>query len=239
MDGVTLQFLGQAGYILSSGGTRVVVDPYLSDGCGVGDARFSRLFPPPVSPEELQADVFIVTHAHRDHLDPDTVGPYRHKQSTRFIAPRLTAPKLLTLGVPECNVSVVDHAGQLSLPGVDITGVFALGTTPESCDTCGYLLTFPNGQTVYTCSDTSYCDLLLQCAPRNVDVLLVCINGKFGNLTATEALALTKAVQPKVVIPNHYDVMALNSENPETFRYLCDGLDSRVVVLSPGEYFGW
>jgi len=237
MNGVNVQSLGQAGYFITSDGLRIVIDPYLSDSCGAADERFGRLFPPPIAPEDLDADVMIITHNHTDHLDPATIGPYRHKATTRFIAPRLTAPALAALGVPESNISIVDHAGELSLPGVTVTGVFALGTTPDSVDTCGYLLTFPSGQTIYTCSDTSWCDLLAQCAPKDVGLLLVCINGHFGNMDIDQALLLTKAVRPRIVVPNHYDVMALNSENPEIFRLLYDqaGLPGQCVILAAGE----
>jgi len=237
MKEVIVQSLGQAGYLVESDGLRIAIDPYLSDSCGVADARFSRLFPPPIAPADLEVDIMIITHNHTDHLDPETIGPYRHKATTRFVAPRLTASALAATGVPEGNISVVDHAGTLSLPGVTITGVFALGTSPDSVDTCGYLLAFPTGQTLYTCSDTSWCDLLAQCAPKAVDVLLVCINGHFGNLNVDQALLLTKAVQPRIVVPNHYDVMALNSENPETFRLLYDqsGLSGQCVILAAGE----
>jgi L-ascorbate 6-phosphate lactonase len=239
MDGVTIQFLGQAGYLISSGGMRIVIDPYLSDSCGTKNPLFSRLHPAPISPADLEADVMIITHSHQDHLDPGTIEPYRHKDTTRFISPRLTAPALVKFGVPEDNVSVVDHAGQLVYKSVKFTGVFALGTSPDAVDTCGYLLTFPSGETVYTCSDTGWCGLLADCAPKDIDVLLVCINGKFGNLDVDQALELTRVVKPETVIPNHYDVMALNSENPETFRFFFErmGLPGQCVILESGEIF--
>ena len=239
MNEVHIQFLGQAGYKITSGHVRIAIDPYLTDSCGVSDPRFKRAYPPPVAPEELDVDIMILTHNHGDHLDPETIKPYRHKNTTRFIAPRLTAPALLKLGVPEQNITVVDHAGRLELPGVTLTGVFALGTSPDSIDTCGYLMTFPGNRTIYTCSDTAWCPLVADCAPKDIDVLLVSINGHFGNLNVDQALLLTRAVRPKIVIPNHYDLMPINSENPETFRFLfdCARLPGRCVILAPGETF--
>ena len=236
MRGIDVQFLGQAGYLIQTDGLRIAIDPYLSDSCGA-DARFARLYPPPVTPEALEVDVMIITHDHQDHLDAETLRAYRHTATTRFVAPRLAAAALEKLGVPSGNISVVDHAGRLPLPGVDITGVFALGTTPETADTCGYLLTFPSGETIYTCSDTSWCDLLAACAPKDITLLLVCINGHFGNLNIEQAMDLTRAVRPQIVVPNHYDVMALNSANPETFRFLYEsaGLPGRCAILAAGE----
>jgi L-ascorbate 6-phosphate lactonase len=81
----------------------------------------------------------------------------------------------------------------------------------------------------------------LKAAPKNIDVLLTCINGKWGNLNLNEAIKLTQAVEPRYVIPNHYDIMALNSENPESFKVFCKfaGVKSEVVILEAMEEFIW
>jgi len=232
--------IGQAGHVIHSGGCTVIIDPYLSDRCGTNNPLFSRIIPVPVDPAAVKADVFMVTHDHADHLDPETVGAYRYKEVTTFVAPRRAAKKLKALGIPAGNVRVVDQGDTLELPGLAIKGVFALPTDPGVLDTTGYLLTFENGRSVYHTSDTAYCDLLLKACPR-AEVLLPCINGKYGNLNVAQAVELTKAVNPKTVIPNHYDVMALNSENPESFRYFLGaaGAAADCVILDVMEPFIW
>jgi len=236
-DSVALWFLGQAGYYMKSGGQTILIDPYLSDSVGKSAPLFARAYPTPIDPAKIQADIFIVTHDHTDHLDPETIEAYAHKDTTVFVAPRFAAKKLESLNVP--NRVVVDHGVTVTINDVQITGVFALATGADTLDTCGYLITFPNGKTVYHTSDTAYCDLLLAACPKNIDVLLTCINGKFGNLNLAEAVRLTQAVNPKYVIPNHYDVMALNAENPESFRYFCNDkkVSAEVVVLPVLEKF--
>jgi len=83
--------------------------------------------------------------------------------------------------------------------------------------------------------------LLLKACPKTAEVLLPCINGKFGNLNIAEAVSLTKAVKPRYVIPNHYDVMALNSENPESFKYFWEAekAQTKCVILQVMEMFEW
>ncbi len=98
-----------------------------------------------------------------------------------------------------------------------------------------------NGRSVYHSSDTAFTALLLEAAPRAVEVLLVPINGKWGNLNVEQAVALTAAVGPRFVLPNHYDLMALNAENPETFRWFCQQrqLTSRCVIPTVMQPFLW
>jgi L-ascorbate 6-phosphate lactonase len=240
-DSAYLCFLGQAGYIMQACGVTAIIDPYLSDSAGE-HSPFKRAAPPPIFPHELKGDVYIATHAHTDHLDPATLAGYRHVETTRFVAPRHCAKRFESLGIPRERITVIDQGDTANVCGIDITGVYALATDPGVLDTCGYLLKFPNGKSVYHTSDTAWCELLAQAAPKNADVMLVCINGKFGNLNVAQAVALTQAAEPGYVIPNHYDVMPLNAENPETFRYFCEQagvLPERIVILDKMDVFEW
>ncbi len=199
-----LWFLGQAGFIYSDGSVTVAIDPYLSDSVGTVTPDFRRSYPSPMTPEELQVDLFLVTHDHMDHLDPETIGAYPHRTQTTFVAPRFAARKLAKLGIPESRIVRVDAGETATINGAVITGIFALPTSSDVLDTTGYLVTFANGRTVYHASDTDFCPLLLEAAPRGVDVLIAPINGKWGNLNIEQAIALAKAVQPRYVLPCHY-----------------------------------
>ena len=231
-------WLGQAGYYMKCGKCTLLIDPYLTDSVSKSAPLFARAYPAPVQPEAVKADIFIVTHDHMDHLDPETITRYHHKDTTIFVSGRHAAKHLIELGISQNNIKVVGHGDFIELPGVRIDGIFALATDPNTLDTTGIKITFANEKSVYHSSDTAFCDLLLKACPK-ADVLLTCINGKFGNLNIAEAVELTKAVKPKYVIPNHYDVMALNSENPESFRYFCQVEGSECRVLTPLEQFMW
>ena len=75
-----LVWLGQAGFWIETGGARVLIDPYLSDSLAKKYAGqkndHRRMMPPPLSPDDLpRPDLVLVTHAHTDHMDPDTLAP--------------------------------------------------------------------------------------------------------------------------------------------------------------------
>ena len=61
-----LWFLGQAGYLLRFRDITVAIDPYLTDSAAATAPEFARLYPPPIRPEDLRVDLYLVTH---DHLD--------------------------------------------------------------------------------------------------------------------------------------------------------------------------
>ena len=239
-DQAALWALGEAGYLLRSGGKTVVIDPYLSDSVGAANADFKRVFPTPVPPEELRVDIYIVTHDHLDHLDQETIRPYRHKSTTRFVAPRLACRTLRELGIPGWSIVKLDSGEETAIDGVAIRGVYAVPTEPKVIDTAGYRVTFPNGRNVNHTADTAWSPLLMQTLPQ-AEVLLVCINGKWGNLGVAEAVELTVRLSPRYAIPMHYDLMALNSENPQSFAYFmrAKNLAVQVRILKPSEPFIW
>jgi L-ascorbate 6-phosphate lactonase len=233
-------FLGQAGYVIRSGGVSIAIDPYLSDSVGKVAPDFARALPVPVRPEKLDVDVFIVTHDHLDHLDPETVSAYRHARTTAFVAPRLAAAKLAALGIPRGRIRRVDSGESARVRGVMIAGVYAVPTGASVIDTTGYRIEFPNGRSVYHTSDTVYSKVLIDAAPR-AEVLLVCINGKWGNLNVRQAVRLAGAVRPRYAIPNHYDMMRLNAADPKEFKALMAAKHPsvRVRILRVMKPFVW
>ncbi|WP_343702581.1 MBL fold metallo-hydrolase [Chitinophaga sp.] len=236
-----LWWLGQAGYVIRSAGLTIAIDPYLSDAAGRGSPEFSRQYPPPVAAEELEADIYIITHDHLDHLDPETIASLRNKGSARFVAPRLAARKLPALGVPAEQTIVLNAGETWRTEGVEITGVFALPTGADVLDTTGYIVTFGNGRSVYHTSDTQFHPLVLAAAPHAPDLMLVPINGKWNNPGPEQAAEFAKAVRPRFVMPNHYDMMALNAENPAVFKWCCEqqGLGSNCVIAERMQSFIW
>ncbi len=240
-DEAALWWLGQAGYIFRAGDVTAVIDPYLSDSAAENAPQFTRLFPPPIAPEELRADLYLITHDHLDHLDPETIRRYASKEETWFVAPRLAARRLPELGVPENRVVRLDAGETRTICGVLVSGIFALPSGTDVLDTTGYLLTFANSRSVYHTSDTAYHPLVLAAVPREPEVMLVPINGKWGNPNPEQAVDLTAAVNPRFVFPNHYDLMALNAENPDVFRWFCEqrGLGERCIIAQHMTPFIW
>ena len=226
-DQAALWFIGQSGFVLRAGETTVVIDPYLGDSVSKTVPELTRRYPPPIQPDELKADLFIVTHSHLDHLDPETIVPYRFKEETIFISPRLAAKKLLSLGIAPENLVVVDSGISQAVGDVLVEGVYALPNDPEVIDTAGYKLSFANGRSVYHSSDTAFSDVLLAAVPR-AEVALVCINGKSGNLDPSEAARIVVKVQPKYALPHHHDMFDFNAENPRTLGYQLKYLDPSI-----------
>ena len=79
-------FLGQAGFLLiTADGRLVAIDPYLSN-CCERYFGFKRLMPKILEPDDLVLDTLLISHAHYDHFDPDSVPVLMSNGRTQMVA---------------------------------------------------------------------------------------------------------------------------------------------------------
>lgn len=200
-----IRWLGQSGYILSDGTTEICIDPYLSDVVNKVANR-PRVREIPIAPEKLKSDIVICTHNHLDHIDTDSI-PLMDKRNMTFLAPSECRQVLTDMGVE--NFEAFDEGRTVKYGDFEITATFA----DHSVNAVGVLITY-KGERLYFSGDTEYNEKLeeIRC-----DYMFICINGKLGNMNVCEATKLTKIINPKLAIPNHYDMFESNSEDPEKF----------------------
>lgn len=200
-----LRFLGQSGYELKSGQTRILIDPYLSDIVGKLQGR-PRLLPIPEV--EKPCDGVFCTHNHLDHLDPETVVQFPENQV--FYTTADGCRVLQELGKI--------HTVPVSQEQTVTVGDFSVTVVPafHSCEAMGLVIK-AEGITLYFSGDTLYSEKLYEIGEYRPDITLICINGRLGNMTCDEALLTAKAIGARVNIPNHYDMFASNSADPHQF----------------------
>ena len=246
---ITLWWLGQAGFIIKSPAGKVaVLDPYLSNSCkAIGEQHgfdFDRRFPPPLPAKELAgADLYVLTHSHQDHLDPETLAGYReHGGHGPYLAPPETVEKLQALGVPATEISMIWPNKSVTVADLTVRATFAIPLGGDDLTHVGYLFSVKDGPTVYCTGDTGYHDLLGDAvAPHKPDVLAVVINGAFRNLSPAEAAQLARRIDARVVIPTHHDLFPDNSLPPELLRtnLKLQGIGDRYRLLERGVAFDY
>lgn len=200
-----IRWLGQSGYILSDGTTEICIDPYLSDVVNKVANR-PRVREIPIAPEDLKSDIVICTHNHLDHIDTDSI-PLMDKRNMTFLAPSECRQVLTDMGVE--NFEAFDEGRTVKYGDFEITATFADHTVAS----VGVLITH-KGERLYFSGDTEYNKKLeeIRC-----DYMFICINGRLGNMNVCEATKLTNIINPKLAIPNHYDMFESNSEDPKKF----------------------
>ncbi len=199
-----IRWIGQGGYLIGDGKTEICIDPYLSDAVEKASGK-KRLVKAPFSPDELRSDAVICTHDHIDHVDPDAIVKMT---KLRFFAPSDCEKRIKKCGVTD--YIPFDDGDKISVGDFEIEAVYADHTTEMAI---GVLIRH-SGVTVYITGDTYYNERLIR---DGVDIFIVCINGKLGNMSVDEAIRLTNEINPKIAIPSHYGMFAENTEDPKRF----------------------
>lgn len=244
-EGATLAWLGQAGFLVSQGGLRIVIDAYLSDFLAekYRGTRFPhvRMMPPVVAPGEITGvDWLLCTHGHSDHMDPGTIPALlAANPGARVLAPRAERTRAMERGVPADRLVLIDAGECIDLGGVLVTATPAaheeLGKTEDGHLYLGYVLT-GGGVTLWHSGDTvPFPGLAEWLMPFRVDLALLPVNGRDaeraangvpGNLTLEEALGLAHEIGARAVLGHHFGLFDFNTLDP------ADGA-RRLAALSP------
>ncbi len=209
---LTIRWIGQGGYLFSDGEATVCIDPYLSDVVNRVAGR-GRMVKAPFAPAELKCDAVICTHDHLDHVDIDAI-PEMDK-SIPFYAPSHAEKTLRACGVTKYNP--FDEGAKYTVGAFTLEAVYALHSVPAIG-----VLVHHGDLTIYISGDTEYDERLEALKDRKIDVMIICINGRLGNMNAEDAARLTKILSPKVAIPTHYGMFESNTENPEVYTSKID-----------------
>ena len=230
---IEICWLGQGGFLISAGKSRVVVDPYLSD-CVFKKEKLARLHPFPLPLDELKPDLLLISHDHMDHLDPEGVPQILEMYpQCSYISTARAHKHLAELGVPAELNSLLSPGDTLNHREFAVSWLPAFHSDP---DACGFLIEVENKRIIIT-GDTLFKDGLFVPELNNADLLLICINGKLGNMNDVEALEYVTRARPAAAVPMHIGLFAENTADPAEFISGCIALGINSFSMIPGKSF--
>ena len=228
-------FLGQAGFVFKSNTDKLIcIDPYLSDCCN-RYFGFKRLMPYILNPGDIQFDYLLISHAHFDHFDPDSVPVLMSNSKTQLIGAKDVAAECERLNIKD-NLHFLSVGDCFEDKDVKITAVLC-DHGKDTPHAIGFMLEV-SGKRIYYMGDTAYReDWLDDPFIKNVDMLILPINGAFGNLNETQAAKVVSKLTPKLAVPCHYWNFAEHGGNPALF---CEAMksyapDVKYLMMRQGE----
>ncbi len=246
-DAVHIWWLGQSGFLIHSGDTCALVDPYLSDSLtkkyAATDKPHVRMTERVIAPERLDfIDVVTSSHNHTDHLDAETLLPLRAANpklqmivpevNRAFVADRLKSDPTWPIGLAVGERTTV--------AGFEFTAVPAAHETVEA-QFAGYIIR-TLGLSIYHSGDTVLYDGMAQRLTEfKLDLALLPINGAkperrvAGNLNGTEAARVAHDCGAKCVAPCHYEMFEFNTAATDEFIQEAQRLQQPYRVLRAGE----
>jgi len=221
-------FHGHSCFLIESQRARILIDPFLT-----GNPAAI------VKPDQVEADVILLTHAHNDHLG-DTVEIAKRNQA-QVIASHELATWLGWQGVEAHGMSI---GGRYSADfgQVQMTPAFhGNGYVDEEKKEIIYmgmpagLVIQVDGKTLYHAGDTSlFSDMQLIKRKYEIDLAMLPIGDNF-TMGPDDAALAAEWVGAKQVIPMHYNTFPLIEQDPDQFVKKLAEKEIKGVVLKPGE----
>ena len=228
-----ITWLGQGGFLLESQGFRPVIDPYITD-CVYREEGLARLHPFPVPLKELKPDLVLVTHDHMDHLDPDGIPLIQAEYpECRYAGPQRSYDHFRELGVGKEFLTLIPMNTAHAFGPFRVTSVFAAHSDPTSC---GYVIE-AEGKKIYLSGDTNFDERLLASTTKNMNLMLICINGKLNNMNCGDALKCVRSQMPETALPMHIGMFAENTADPAPFVEGCRKLGVKYFAMTVGKEF--
>ena len=232
-NGTTITWLGHATFLVDSGGTRVLIDPWVQGNPACPDDR----------KDVGDVDAMLITHGHFDHI-ADAVDIAKAKGPQTVCIPE-TAHWLGSKGVE--NVIDMNKGGTVETAGCRVHMVHAV----HSCgitdgdkivyggEAAGYVLELPGGFRIYHAGDTAvFSDMALIGRLLRPDIALLPIGDHYtmGPRSAAEGVRLLGV---KTVVPMHFGTFPILTGTPDDLRREASDVDGlEVVDLQPGGSVG-
>lgn len=238
----TIYSVGQAGFIIKSkSGQLLGIDLYLSNCVRYVENRedYERLLPVILNPCDLELDVLICTHFHRDHYDIESVPGLMANGKTKLFCARDCRDDVKEEGIDKNRVDFVSPGdtktcGDFTLHFVNCDhgqgAPLAVGVIVE---VDGYKILGVGDSCLRTDRVNEYLEY------GNPDVMIAPINGAYGNLNESECAVLANSVKPGITIPCHYGMFEAHGGSSERFSEIMkkEYPENKFVIMKQGDAY--
>jgi L-ascorbate metabolism protein UlaG (beta-lactamase superfamily) len=220
-----LHYHGHSTFTLTTDdGTRIIMDPWFDDN-PVSDVKADEI---------KEADFILCTHGHFDHF-ADAI-PLAKRTGATLVSTFEIVSFAQTKGVEAAHPMHIGGGYKFPFGYVKMTP--ALHGGQVAGDDEGAYTTVPGGfwmdlggKRLYHAGDTALLtDMGL--LKGTVDVALLPIGDNF-TMGPHDAVRAVEFIEPKVVIPIHYNTFDLIAQDAEAFREMVGGR-AKVEILAPG-----
>jgi len=221
---VTVTWYSHACILIKTEDANLLVDPFVS-----GNPLA------PLKPEEIPADYIFVSHGHGDHVG-DTVEIAKRTGAT-VVSNFEIHNWLVNQGVQQAHPQHIGGGFNYPWGRVKLTIAHHGSALPDGSyggNPCGFLFYIQDKKIYHACDTGLFYDMKL-IGEEGIDLAILPIGDNF-TMGPEDCLRAVKLIEPKNVLPIHYNTFDIIKQDPEAWRSQVEKeTSSQVTVLKPGE----
>ena len=220
-----LTWYGHAAFELQIGNAHVLIDPFLDDNALS-----------PVSSNELEADYILITHGHGDHVG-DAVE-IAERTGALVISNFEICNWVQSQGIERVHPQHIGGGYPHAFGYVKLTIAHHGSSLPDGSyggQPAGLLITLEDDKRVYFAGDTGLFYSMSLIGEEGLDLAVLPIGDNF-TMGPDDALRAVKLLQPKFVIPIHYNTFEVIEQDPNVWTKSVQAETSTTpLLLKPGD----
>jgi len=222
-----ITYLGHACFTLEDEKHKIIFDPFLS---GNPLAK--------VSPDEIKVEAILLSHGHGDHLG-DAINISRSNNAL-IVAPFELAMYCQKKGADVHPMHIGGSHnfdfGRVKLTIAHHGSAFIDEEITYTGNPCGFVVNF-GGKNIYHSGDTGlFMDMKLIGEMNELDLAMIPIGDNF-TMGVEDAVKAAEFLNPRVVIPMHFDTFDVIKQDPRTFAERLKSSKAKVQILKIGESY--
>ena len=222
-----LTWYGHATLGLETGGHRLIIDPFFSGNPAA-----------PIAADAVEADFILISHGHGDHVG-DGVDIAK-RTGAMVITNFEIAAWFEGKGVKSVHAQHLGGGYKHPFGYLKLTLALHGSMLPDGNyggNPAGFLLTTNDGKKIYLAQDTGLFGDMKLIGEEGLDLAVVPIGDNF-TMGPDDALRAVKMLEPKVVIPIHYNTWDLLAQDANIWAERVEKeTKTKAVVLKPGESY--
>jgi L-ascorbate metabolism protein UlaG (beta-lactamase superfamily) len=221
-------WLGHGSFQIKTKELTLQIDPFLTDQPTA-----------PCKADDLEADFILISHGHADHVG-DSVAIAQRTGATVIANYEITA-YFQKQGIERVHPQHIGGAHEHPFGKLKLTIAHHGSALPDGSNggnPCGFLLYLEDGK-LYHAADTGLFYDMKLIGEEGIDLALLPIGDNF-TMGPEDALRAVKLIEPRKVVPMHYNTWPLIEQNPQKFADNVRGeTNAWPVVLKPGQSCGF
>jgi L-ascorbate metabolism protein UlaG (beta-lactamase superfamily) len=222
-----ITWYGHATLGVKTFGYQLIIDPYFSGNPAT-----------PIEPEQVEADYLLITHGHGDHVG-DSVA-IAQRTNAEVISNAEIVKWISKQGVKKTHGQHLGGGFRYPFGYLKLTLALHGSALPDGSNggnPAGFLLTTNDQKKIYFAGDTGLFGDMKLIGEEGIDLAVIPIGDNY-TMGPEDALRAVKLLQPKHVIPIHFNTWDLIAQNGKAWAMKVEeAVTCQVHVLQPGQSF--